>query len=98
MIRRSAPSLFVVISYLSLAACSPQQFAKPGVTEQEFRKDAFECRQQVTTMHGGMANTSLAQIPYIRSDIRTCMEARGYRMAEDAPRSSAQPTANAEGW
>jgi hypothetical protein len=47
---------------LALAGCAPMQFTKAGVTDEEFRRDSYECRQQVLMIPGVATNPLIAPI------------------------------------
>lgn len=94
-------TLLAICCALTLASCASQKLYKEGATEQDMKRDGFECQQQVLTMYGGMTNMGAGHAIAARGDIQTCLEARGYRvipgeeaeriLAERAARQSATP-------
>jgi hypothetical protein len=53
------------------------RFTKAGAADEEFRRDSYECRQQVLTIPG-VATNPLIAADMGRKLITECMTARGW--------------------
>ena len=63
--------LIVLLNCLMLSGCVSMTFNKPGMTQDEFNKDAYECKQQ--GLSASMNNVFIARDMEIE-----CMKVRGY--------------------
>ncbi len=63
--------LVAIIISLCLSGCATPIFTKPGLTQEQWNKDYYECKQQAGA--GSMNNIFIAR------DLEfQCLEARGY--------------------
>ncbi len=59
------------ILLIGMCGCAARYYAKPNMTQEEFNRDAYECKQQA--LAGSMNNVFIAR------DLQDqCMRARGY--------------------
>jgi hypothetical protein len=63
--------LVIILICLVLSGCVTPTFYKAGITQEQWNKDCYECRQQAGA--GSMDNMF-----YMRKLLWECMEARGY--------------------
>lgn len=68
---------FLVITVLSLAACSSWHWEKRGALDGEYKRDEIFCKQQVyTTADGVVTNASVRRM-------HACMQERGWRKVDN---------------
>jgi hypothetical protein len=66
--------LVLIVSVVLVAGCAPpMQFTKPDATDEELRRDVYECRQQGLT--AGSGNVFIA-----RTQMIECMTVRGWTL------------------
>lgn len=63
--------LIVLLYCLGLCGCATPIFTKPGLTQEQWNKDYYECKQQAFA--GSMNNIFIARDLQMQ-----CLEARGY--------------------
>jgi hypothetical protein len=72
--------MLIGILLAALAACSPQyEWRKPGSTQADFRRDAYECERDMR--QSGYFGSGLAAAFEAQAFQERCMEAKGYYKA-----------------